>query len=276
MAWYGIGDIQGCYQQLTALLSKIGYKAGIDQLWLCGDLVNRGPRSADVLRWAQDQGDLVQPVLGNHDLHVLAIAYGIRVPGPRDTVADILEASDADQLITWLRRQPLMVCDPASRSAMVHAGLVPQWSSKLAQELAEEVHTVLRSDRPETLLANMYGDRPKKWRPSLRGAKRLRFIVNVFTRLRYCSRRGKLILYAKGRPETTSSRMIPWYLHPQRKSTDTRLIFGHWSTLGIQRQANTLSLDSGCLWGGRLTAVRLDSEQPIFYSVPCPGARSPR
>lgn len=275
MAWYAIGDIQGCYLQLTELLKKIDYKPGLDQLWLCGDLVNRGPQSADVLRWAQDQGPTLKTVLGNHDLHLLSIAYGVRSPGPRDTVIDVIDAVDAAELLAWVQQQPLILHDQTNTTAMVHAGLVPPWNINQAKLLANEVSAVITSDQLEPFLNKMYGDRPKRWSKRLRGWKRLRFITNVFTRLRFCSRGGKLLLEAKGRPGATNKRMLPWFLHPKRKSMDTRIIFGHWSTLGIQKQANTISLDSGCLWGGRLTAVRLDSASPIFYSVSCPTGQTP-
>lgn len=270
MAIYAIGDVQGCYEPLQRLLDQCQFNPTVDTLWLVGDLVNRGPDSLLVLRWVKALGDAAITVLGNHDLHLLAVAAGHKKPHKKDTLDDILHAPDRDELLTWLRHRPLLHYDSGLNTLLIHAGLPPQWDIALAQRCARELEAVLRGADPESFYANMYGDMPDCWHPQLTGWERLRFISNCFTRLRYCDAKGRLRLAEKLAPKHTRRDCIPWF-QLARPSVDTRIVFGHWSTLGFYTQANVIALDTGCLWGGQLTAIRLDapSEPCRPYSVAC-------
>jgi bis(5'-nucleosyl)-tetraphosphatase (symmetrical) len=271
VAVWAIGDVQGCYDELCALLERIVFDAGRDRLWFVGDLVNRGPQSLEVLRFVRGLGDRAVAVLGNHDLHLLAAAAGTRRPNPKDTFDEILAAPDRDALVDWLRRRPLLHADDELGVVMIHAGLAPQWNSARARACAAEVEAVLRADDYREFLAAMYGDRPDRWSDDLRGIDRLRFSLNCFTRLRLCDRDGRLHLREKGSPWNRSNGLVPWFAAPGRASAGADLVFGHWSMLGrYEDRANGVyALDSGCIWGGALTALRLDGDSREWKDVPC-------
>ena len=272
MARFAIGDIQGCADELRALLGQIRFSADRDRLWFVGDLVNRGPQSLEALRYVRALGDNAIVVLGNHDLHLLAVALGSRdASKASDTLDAVLAAPDRDQLIEWLLERPLAHFDAEHGDLMVHAGLVPQWPVELALSLAGEVEQLLR-EQPDTLFEGMYGDRPERWSEDLRGIERLRFTVNVLTRLRVCTADGRIDLKMKGPPTLARAPFRPWFEHP-RLSQPTRVIFGHWSALGLVRSHGVLGLDTGCVWGGTLTAVDLDARRSPL-SVPCRGHRT--
>ena len=275
MAVYAIGDIQGCYDELMRLLELINIDPANDQVWFTGDLVNRGPASLQVLRAVRELGDSAVTVLGNHDLHLLAVAEGSRPLHKNDTLDDILSAPDRDELLTWLRQQPLMHHAPVLNTLLVHAGLPPQWDLAMAQACAKEVETVLRSDNYTAFFQHMYGNQPDVWRDDLADWGRLRFITNSFTRLRYCNATGHFDFEAKGKPGTQPEGYLPWFEVPGRRSEDLRIVFGHWSTLGLRRERNIVSLDTGCLWGKQLTAVRLSGNDAVFC-VECSGYCRPR
>lgn len=259
MAVYAIGDIQGCFDELLRLLDAIKFNPKKDQVWLAGDLVNRGPNSADVLRFAKKHSGSIKVVLGNHDLHLLANAAGVNQHHHRmDTMESVLEADDRDELITWLRHQSLFHHDAQLAFSMVHAGLPPQWSIKKCRKRAKEVETVLQSDDWHKFFKHMYGNTPSSWSKELEGWDRLRYITNCFTRLRYCHEDGQLALSFKGAPSNKPKGELPWFDMPNRKSQDDRIVFGHWSTLGTGRYGNVFSLDSGVVWGEQLTAIRID------------------
>jgi bis(5'-nucleosyl)-tetraphosphatase (symmetrical) len=278
MARFAIGDVQGCATELRALLGLLKFSHHRDQLWFVGDLVNRGPQSLECLRLIRDLGENAVVVLGNHDLHLLACTFGSQLSDkPGDTLQEILHAPDRGALLQWLLERPLAFQDPAHGELLIHAGLVPQWTVPQTLALAQEVHAALRS-APEDFFAHMYGDKPDQWTEDLAGADRLRFIVNVLTRLRVCTAEGRVALKAKGaptaRPESAGPKLLPWFEVPARASRATRIIFGHWSTLGFVNAEGVIGLDTGCVWGGSLTAVNLD--QPIRpISVPCAGYQAP-
>jgi bis(5'-nucleosyl)-tetraphosphatase (symmetrical) len=272
---YAIGDIQGCASELRALLKRIRFSADRDQLWLVGDLVNRGPQSLEALRLVRDLGDAAIAVLGNHDLHLIARALGERTRASSgDTLDEVLEAPDRDRLIEWLLRRPLAHFDAAREDLLVHAGVVPQWSATQAATLAREVEIVLERE-PRRLLSQMYGDQPQRWSESLAGPERWRFIVNVLTRLRVCTADGRVDLKMKGPPQRAAgARYRPWFELP-RASDEVRVIFGHWSALGYVNAHRVLGLDSGCVWGGALTAVDLDDADAPPVQLPCSGYQLP-
>lgn len=263
MATYAIGDVQGCHAELQALLALIEFRTDQDSLWFTGDLVNRGPDSLAVLRFVRALGDRAITVLGNHDLHLLACRF---VPGRKrkigDTLDEVLAAADCDDLLTWLRHRPLVHFDDAAGFGLVHAGLAPSWSFTDARQYATELEASLRGPRCSQFLGEMYGSGPAKWDPALAGMERLRFLTNCFTRMRYCSADGALNLKAKGGLNDHESELVPWFMLPQRASRDTRIVFGHWSTLRLSVQQiesfNVFPLDTGAVWGGELTAMRLD------------------
>lgn len=274
MAVYAVGDVQGCYAPLRALLSELHFDPKHDRLWFTGDLVNRGPQSLEVLRFVRDLGERAVCVLGNHDLHLLAVAAGTAAAGPHDTLEPILNAPDRDELLAWLRTRRLLHHDSTLGYTLVHAGLLPAWDLTLAQGLAQEVEQQLRQT-PQEFFRNMYGDQPDRWGANLRGIERMRLVVNVFTRLRYCTVDGRMDLKHKGAPGTQPALLLPWFQVPGRQSRDLRIVFGHWSTLGIWRGDGVIGLDSGCLWGRELTAVRLDAKPVRFFRIPCPVAQNP-
>ena len=279
MATYAIGDIQGCYDELRLLLERVAFDPARDKLWLAGDLVNRGPQSVAVLRFVKALGDRAICVLGNHDLHLLAVAEGNLKHYREGSLDDVLGAPDRDELLHWLRHRPLLHRSKEKEYALLHAGLPPQWDMDTAEARAREVEEALRGAEFSALMGTLYGNKPRKWSDSLRGMDRLRFIVNCFTRLRFCSADGSLGLKYKGPPGTQGEGLLPWFEVPGRASADARIICGHWSTLGFVNRHNVWSLDTGCLWGGSLTAVRVRRHKPLRpVQWPCeqratPGAR---
>ncbi len=267
MATYAIGDIQGCFDELQALLALIEFDQTKDKLWLCGDLVNRGPKSLEVLRFVRALGKRAITVLGNHDLHLLARYYQGNPPDPDDSLYPIFQAKDCKKLMKWLRKKPVAHYNKKYNTLMVHAGVAPQWDLVTTLSCAEELSNMIKSQRYKLFFDNMYGNRPDKWSKKLTGWDRLRFIANTFTRLRYCDNEGRYLMKPKGAPGTQPAGAIPWFEHPTRKSREFTILFGHWSTLGLHQSDNVVSLDSGCLWGGSLTALRIE-DQAIF-SLPC-------
>lgn len=259
---YAIGDVQGCLHELETLVARIGFDRERDRLLFTGDLVNRGPDSLGTLRWVRGLGERAVIVLGNHDLHLLAVAAGVRSLRARDTFQDVLAAPDAAQLLDWLRALPLLHHDAALGYTLVHAGLPPQWDLDLAREAAAEIETRLRGTDYVELLRRTYGDGPDVWSPRLRGWERWRFIVNGLTRMRYCDVRGRLFLGETGPPGSQPEDLMPWFQVPGRRSRELRILFGHWSTLRLSREDYTrwgvYGLDEGCVWGGNLLALRLE------------------
>lgn len=271
MALYAIGDLQGCYAPLRALLGVIAFEPGRDRLWFAGDLVNRGPQSLECLRFVRSLGPAATTVLGNHDLHLMCVAEGVEKRRPRDTLDDVLEAPDRDELLAWLRSRPLL--HEEGPYALVHAGLLPQWSVAQARRLAAEVEYALQGAHYRELLRRMYGDRPDRWDDALEGFDRLRVTINAMTRLRMIDRSGAMALRFKGEPGEAGGELVPWYLAPGRASTGHTVVCGHWSALGLHLGDGIVSLDSGCVWGRALTAVRL--EDRAVFSVPCGGPPPP-
>jgi bis(5'-nucleosyl)-tetraphosphatase (symmetrical) len=259
MAIYAIGDIQGCYYSFQALLQRIEFNVDNDTLWLVGDLINRGSGSLAVLRWCFQHQKNIKIVLGNHDLHAIAVAHGIRKPNRRDTLQEIFDASDGEELLTWLRYQPLMVHD--QDYVMVHAGLLPQWSTEDALGYAKEVEAALQSDSYVDFLANMYGNTPNLWYENLTGYDRLRAITNAMTRLRVCTKEGALDFDFKGELADTPRGLTAWFDIPDRRTKNQAIVFGHWSALGLVQRENVYALDTGCLWGGKLTAMCLETKK---------------
>lgn len=274
MAVYAIGDVQGCYSAVRRLLDTLCFDPQRDHLWWTGDLVNRGPQSAEVLRFIMSLPHTVA-VLGNHDLHLLALAAGTARARRQDTLADILSAPDRDALLHWLRQRPLLHHDAALGYTMVHAGLPPPWTLDQARLLAREVEAQIAASASNNFFESLYGDQPDSWDEGLTGPDRWRVIVNAFTRLRYCDAEGRMLFSAKGAPGSQPAPFMPWFQVPGRRSRDVRIVFGHWSTLGLWREDNVVAIDTGCLWGGRLTAVRLDSHAVETVSVPCAAAQGP-
>lgn len=268
MSTYVVGDLQGCLSPLKDLLERMAFNPASDRLWLTGDLVNRGPESLETLRFLKQLGNAVRCVLGNHDLHLLAAAAGHGRKHRSDTIADILEAPDRDELIDWLRHQPLAYADEAFPDViMVHAGLLPQWSPKKALKLAAEVEAVLQSDAWQTFMAVLYGNQPDAWDDELTGNDRLRIIVNALTRLRFCTQEGVMDFKIKDSARSAPPGYVPWFEVHGRKSAKARILFGHWSTLGLMVRDDLCGLDTGCVWGGRLTGLRLEDGE--IFSTPC-------
>lgn len=266
MSTYAIGDVQGCYQPLQKLLQKIQFYPAHDTLWFTGDLINRGPQSLDVLRFVSQLGDQHQTVLGNHDLHFLAVAAGVRHAHPSDTLQEILDAPDKKQLLDWLRHRPMLVRHETLNYVMTHAGLAPVWTLAKAQELAHEVEAVLRQGDARTLFENMYGNHPDHWDDALTGVERLRCIINYFTRMRFCHRDGRLELTYKGTINDKPTDLVPWFDVQPRLNADVKIIFGHWAALnGEVDVPNVFALDTGCVWGNKLTAMRLEDQ--VRFSV---------
>ncbi len=272
MATYAVGDIQGCYRELRALLDRCGFSPRTDRLWLAGDLVNRGPDSLAVLRFARDLGDRGRVILGNHDLHLLATARGDRRIKRKDTFTDVLDAGDCDELLDWLRQQSLVHRDPELGVTMVHAGIPPQWDCAEAAERGAEVERALRGRHPRRFLTAMYGDLPDRWSTDLHGQDRLRFITNALTRMRYCDPQGRIDVAHSGPPGSQPQPLVPWFEVPGRRSRGERVIFGHWATLLLEHppapEHGVEALDTGCVWGGTLSALCLEDGRR--FSVPGP------
>ena len=259
MSTYAIGDVQGCYDELRRLLDALPFDPAEDTLWLVGDLVNRGPRSLETLRFVRSLGDRAVTVLGNHDLHLLVVAAGARKPHLGDTLDAVLEAPDREELLQWLRSRKLM--HAGNGYAMVHAGLLPEWSVARALELAREVETVLQGENAAGFLQNMYGNSPVRWDENLCGYDRLRVIVNAMTRLRLCDARGGMEFGHKGAPDALPAGYVPWFDVPGRASAGTPIVCGHWAALGLLVRDDLLSIDTGCVWGRALTALRLEDRR---------------
>ena len=267
MSIYAIGDIQGCFDELQLLLDKIQFNPQQDCIWFTGDLVNRGPKSLETLRFVKNLGTSAITVLGNHDMHLLAAASTPKTSTKKDSLTPILEAPDRDELIHWLRHQPLFYTN--NDFCMIHAGLPPQWDFKTTQRMALLVENALQGPNYELLLQQMYGNKPNQWTPQLKGNAKLRFIINCFTRMRYCDASGRLDFNNTGPIGTQPEELMPWFTLPNRKSANMKIIFGHWSTLGYYEGSNCYAIDTGCLWGGQLTALKLST--PIQrISIDCP------
>ncbi len=265
IATYAVGDLQGCFEPLERLLEAAKFDPAKDRVWFVGDLVNRGPDSLRCLRFVKSLGAAAITVLGNHDLHLICIAEGVERRRKRDTMEDVLAAPDRDEIIHWLRQQPLMHVE--GNFALVHAGLMPEWSVPYARALAKEVETLLSGPDYRQLLARMYGDEPTAWSESLTGMDRLRVIINSMTRLRVLDRGGSMILKFKTDPGDATEGMTPWFDMPARQSADHTIVCGHWSALGVRIRPDLLSLDSGCVWGRSLTGARL--EDRAVFEVSC-------
>jgi len=273
MTIYAIGDIQGCYDPLQRLLERVRFDPAKDRLWFTGDLVNRGPKSLEVLRFVRSLGPAAVTVLGNHDLHLLAVAHTAhrRLKGG-DTLAPVLAADDSEALLHWLRHRPLLHHDPDQNAILVHAGLSPRWDLATARACAGEVEAVLRGEHFTAFLEVMYGNEPKQWDPGMAGWGRLRYIVNCLTRMRFCTPDGTLEFHHKGPLESGNGEAVPWFRIPGRPTTDVTILFGHWSALGLYLgRENVCALDTGCLWGGRLTALDVATRRPAA-DLDCPAA----
>lgn len=264
MSHYAIGDLQGCYDEFRDLLDLIRFDAGNDRLWLVGDLVNRGAGSLATLRAVIAMGDAAVSVLGNHDFHLLTVAAGYRKVHGGDTLGPILDAADRDELLAWLRRRPLVVRQ--DDRLLVHAGLLPSWTPATALMLSREVEAVLSSEAHDDFLRHLYGDEPARWDDALSGYDRLRTIVNACTRLRFCTADDTMELAEKRGPEHMPDGFAPWFGQPERKSSGVTIVCGHWSALELMLAPNVLMLDTGCVWGGPLTAIRLDDRR--VFQVP--------
>ncbi|MES9966138.1 MAG: symmetrical bis(5'-nucleosyl)-tetraphosphatase [Sedimenticola sp.] len=278
MAVYAIGDVQGCYDELQLLLERIRFDETKDKLWFAGDLVNRGPHSLEVLRFVKKLGKRAITVLGNHDLHLLAISEGNLKHNRKDhTLDEILAAPDREELLHWLRHRPLMHHSRKRGLSMIHAGLPPQWDIETALGCARELEATLQGEGFHDYCQQMYGNEPACWTDDPKGMERLRFITNAFTRLRYCDSEGNMALKEKGPPGSQGPALLPWFEMPDRRSRADRILFGHWSTLGYRHQENIWALDTGCLWGGRLTALRLHRKKEYrHHQIDCPGAVKPK
>lgn len=262
MATYIVGDVQGCFDELQALLQKVNFNSNVDQLWLAGDLVARGPKSLETLRFVKGLGDAAKCILGNHDLHLLAVHLGYFNAKPKDKTLPILQATDKDELIEWLRQQPLMA--EHEEFIMCHAGIAPTWDLTTARQSNLEVSTILQSDDWHWLIKNMYANQPTQWSPNLQGIERYRFIINAFTRMRFCDQQGQLDLECKLPPNKANNHnLIPWFNVPQRIPLNKTVIFGHWAALmGCQDPiANIIGLDTGCVWGEYLSLLRWEDKQ---------------
>jgi len=273
VALYAIGDLQGCHAEFMALLERLKFDPRRDRLWLTGDLVNRGPASLATLRAVKSLGRAVTVVLGNHDLHLLAMAFAPKTVKRREPeLQAVLDAPDAAELLDWLAARPLLHRDDALGWTLIHAGLPPQWTLTQAESCAREVEKALRDD-VAAMLEEMYGDEPDRWSASLKGAARLRFTVNCLTRLRFVDHKGRLVLSYKGTIADAPAGAMPWFRHPERATKDDAFVFGHWSALGYLAEPGLRCLDTGCVWGGALTALRLD-EDGAPVRLPCRGGRS--
>jgi bis(5'-nucleosyl)-tetraphosphatase (symmetrical) len=271
VATYAIGDVQGCFDAFERLLDEIRFDAARDRLWLVGDLVNRGPQSAEVLRFVRSLGDAAITVLGNHDIHLFAYVAGYGKKRSDDSFGDVLAAPDRDALLEWLRMRPMMYVEGGY--AMVHAGLLPAWSVEQARDLAAEVEAAFRAPDYRSFLAGLYGSQPDRWDDRLRGVDRLRVVVNAMTRMRFVSAEGVMDFRAKGEVEKAPRGYRPWFDAPGRASAKVPIVCGHWSALGLLIRPDLLALDSGCVWGGRLTAVRLEDRS--VFQVTCGAERAP-
>lgn len=258
MSIYAIGDVQGCFDDLLRLLDKINFDQKSDQLWFAGDLVNRGPKSLETLRFVKSLGKAAVTVLGNHDLHLLAIACKQRQTRKKDSLDQVLRAPDREELLYWLRHQPLFHYD--NDFCLLHAGVPPQWGFSKIKKMALKAEKVLQSPEYKIFFKTMYGDQPDLWSSDLKGKSKIRFIINCFTRMRYCEINGRLDFNYNGAVGSQPDYLLPWFTIPGRKSADLKIIFGHWSALGYYQGNNCFAIDTGCLWGGTLTALKLEKK----------------
>lgn len=272
MATYVIGDVQGCLEAFQELLVAIAFNPAQDKLWLAGDLVNRGENSIGMLRWCMDHDDQVVAILGNHDLHLLAVAEGYVPPHRNDTLDEILDAPDRAEVLEWLRYRPMLHREGGW--LMVHAGLLPEWSPDLAESLARELEAALRGPNWHRFLEQMYGNEPRRWDATLAGQDRLRLVANAMTRLRYLHADGNMEFLHKGALDAVPAELIPWFDFPGRQSQGVQVLFGHWSTLGLFLRSDVVGLDTGCLWGGQLSALRLEDGR--LTQVGCHARRQPK
>jgi len=268
MAIFAVGDIQGCLGSLRTALDQAGFKPRSDILWCVGDLINRGPQSLDTLRFIQDLDNRAICVLGNHDITLLALAAGAPVR-TNHQLQEVLDAPDLDAHIHWLRHRPVLHYDAELKTIMVHAGIFPQWSPAQAQTYAEELQDFLRKDNWAQNIYRLYGSRPRRWKKSRQGFKRIRFISNSFTRMRYIDDKGRLDLDCKQAPQKCPEGLTPWFEVSERKTRHIRIVFGHWATLGLHAGDNVWGLDSGCVWGGKMTLLRVDVKKPQLFQVSC-------
>ncbi len=260
MSMYLIGDVQGCDAPLGRLLRKIDFSPSRDKIFFLGDLVNRGPESAATLRRIMSLGSSARSVLGNHDLHLLAVAHGVKKTGKGDTIDDILNAPDREEMLSWLASQSMGILEdtPIGKLLMVHAGVLPAWTAEQVVSLGKEVHDAMKAD-PASFFSSMYGNKPNQWTDSLDGDDRLRVVVNALTRIRLCHADGSMDFSVKEGAAKAPAGMTPWFDLPDRRTADVTVAFGHWSTLGLQLRDNLVSLDTGCIWGGCLSALKIDS-----------------
>jgi len=275
LARYAIGDVQGCHDALLALLARLKFSPDRDQLFFVGDLVNRGPASLEVLRFVRHLGAAARTVLGNHDLHLLAVHHdagrGLR---PGDTLEDVLAAPDREALMDWLILQPLAIDDAHHGDLFIHGGVIPEWTLEDQLANARAAERALRDD-PPGFLSHMYGNKPERWSDAATPIEKQRFTINVLTRMRYCHADGRIDLKLKGAPDASHAPWLPWFEHGHRRLTERRLVFGHWSTLGLMIRPGLLALDTGCVWGGALTAVNLDDTGAPPVSVACQACQTP-
>lgn len=265
MSIYAIGDVQGCFDELLHLLDFIAFDEHSDQLWFVGDLVNRGKNSLETLRFVKNLGSAAVTVLGNHDIHLLVSASFPERAKKKDTLHAILNAPDCDELLDWLRQQPLF--HYAHDFGLLHAGLPPQWDLAQTQKMARLAETALRGADYKQLLAQLYDNQPNVWSEDLTGIEQLRFIINCFTRMRFCDKEGRLDFENSGELGSQPAHLMPWFMLPERKTAQTKLIFGHWSALGFYAEKNCYAIDTGCVWGRELTALRLNADTIKRFSV---------
>ncbi len=266
MAYYAVGDIQGCYDPLAKLLDRVNFDTASDTLLCVGDLVNRGPKSLKTLRLLKSLENQCVTVLGNHDIHLLSMIYGVRKPKPKDTLTKILEAHDVTELAVWLRQKPLVVVNEKRKFVLCHAGIYPWWSLEEATQRAKDVHAVFKDEsKCIKLLKRLYSNQPSKWENDLGKVQRRRFTVNAFTRMRFCSPKGHLNLNEAGFSGKIRKNRIPWFQFTNTSLESYRIIFGHWSALGLMNTSNHLSLDTGCVWGREMTMARIpkSSKKPV-------------
>ena len=270
MAVYAIGDVQGCYSRLARLLDKIQFDQTCDKLWFCGDLVNRGPESLQTLRFVRSLGQSAITVLGNHDLHLLAIFHTGTAVSESSSLAEILTSPDCEELINWLQSQPLVHYDEKLKFLLVHAGIHADWDIPQAIKYANEVEKVYQCDNSKYFFRQMYGDQPDRWSDDLKGIKRLRCITNILTRLRFYTPDGRLEYKAKGSPrQHASAGLTPWFERNLRLNSPVRIIFGHWSTLKVGVYGQHFAIDGGCVWGRRFYALEIDATEPRWFEVDC-------
>jgi len=268
MATYAIGDLQGCYSELESLLSKIRFNPQQDQVWFVGDLVNRGPQSLATIQFVRSLGNAAKCVLGNHDVHLIACYCGVQTCKPKSSLNQILQHEDVDNIINWLRQQPLLYTDPTLKWTMVHAGFLPQWDLSIAHDCAQQVEQQLRSNHYVDFLKHVYGNEPNQWHSELDDVDRWRVSLNALTRLRLCDPQGRMDFDYKGPLGQQPEHLHAWF-DITRKSENLNIVFGHWSALGLKNRKNLLALDTGCLWGGQLTAARIDTDPVEIHQIDC-------